>query len=206
MAWTDGKSKKEIAKVIAQRNATRAANKKKKERAEKRKAKLPGFNKESSIKVNTLDQKERQTKDITVNIHNTTGTVTFEGAQEYFVNVKLKGMDTHKLYTYKTDIPGIVPGDLVVVNAAGTFTLAEVREVHTLRRPGVYVGILKTIVQKVDLADYMQREQARARKAELANSLQRMKKRIDEESEFEVYAERDPAFKALLDEYKALGA
>lgn len=98
----------------------------------------------------------------------------------------------------------VIAGDVVVVDTANGFQLATVTGFRSRIPASLPKGNMKEVVCKVDFTIY----NARKEKAEKIKQLkEEMNKRVDklkEEAVFEMMAEKDPALKAMFDEFKAL--
>lgn len=73
----------------------------------------------------------------------------------------------HKTYSFKNSIIGLCKGDMVVVDAGGSFAIAEVVDVHST----VSSASRKWVVQKVDVTGHALRIQYDARIAILEKQL-----------------------------------
>lgn len=94
-------------------------------------------------------------------------------------------------------------GDMVVVNCTTGYQVAEIKCVNTYapsnRKDLAYV------VGKVDSECYFEFIENKKRLAIVREQLEAEKKRIESMVTYELLAERNPEFKALLDNFKALG-
>lgn len=114
----------------------------------------------------------------------------------------LTGSNKEKTYFYALYDDTIVPNDTVVVST-GHHGLALAHVVF-IGGPSSYVSDNREIVCKVDLSAWEYRK-------EKAEKLQQLKEEMDERVKayqavalYELAAEKDPALKAMLDQFKAL--
>lgn len=108
-------------------------------------------------------------------------------------------------YRVPSELVGkLAAGDMVVVNCANGFQVAEVKCINTYSPSGDKKS-LAYVVGKVDCGAYFKCLADKKQLAMLRNQLEEEKKRIESMVTCELLAERSPEFKALLDNFKALG-
>lgn len=198
MGWTEGKTKKQIKAVIDKRNATRLANAKA-GTTNALKAKAKRVTKKAKKELHTLREREaRQT--VPVNIHVTVEDKTTYVAKSYVVGVRYLEGYSSQAYSYLSDIADIEQGDIVVVDAAGVLKVAKVVSIGG----NGYHGQMKWVISKVDMTAHRERSEARKRKQELGKKLLELKKKMDNATMYEKYAEESPEFAAVLEEWKSI--
>lgn len=104
-------------------------------------------------------------------------------------------------YCFKAD-DEIKKDDLVVVDTANGLGLGTVSNdaVHTSE----VAKATRWVVCKVDIEKHNERVAAEERKKAIMTKMEEMKKKIEEETIFEILAEKNSDMKALLEEYKAI--
>ena len=114
---------------------------------------------------------------------------------------------TAKTYTYRVP-EGLVGklriGDMVVVHCATGYQVAEVEATKVWVAPSK-VAELACVVGVVDSNEYFEYIEKQKHLAVLREQLEVEKKRIESMITYELLAERNPEFKALLDNFKVLG-
>lgn len=94
-------------------------------------------------------------------------------------------------------------GDFVVVHCATGYQLCEIVELNAISN--LDEKTLAPVVCKVDLSAYIE-EVDRAVKLEVMKAeLDREKRRLESLVTYEIIAEKNPEFKALLDTYRDMG-
>lgn len=94
-------------------------------------------------------------------------------------------------------------GDAVLVHCQTGYQLCEVRVINAL--PGLDIRDLAPVVCKVDLSTWAaQVEHAKKLKAMKA-TIDREKKRLESMVTYELIAEKNPEFKAMLEAFKQMG-
>jgi hypothetical protein len=107
-----------------------------------------------------------------------------------------------KEYFYKL-LPGMskpTVGDFVVVSCQNGFQVCVVTSIDAITG----FGDLAYVVGFVDVTPYKTELARQAEKKRLHTELMRKKKELEDTIALDVFAERSPEFKALLDAYKAL--
>lgn len=107
-----------------------------------------------------------------------------------------------KEYYYKL-LPGMPKpkvGDFVVVSCANGFQVCVVTTLNAITS----FEDLAYVVGFVDVEPYKYELGRQAEKKRLHTELMRMKKEMEATLALDIFAERSPEFKALLDAYKAL--
>lgn len=95
-------------------------------------------------------------------------------------------------------------GDVVVVDTANGFQLATVVGLAETLPDSIPVGRLKDVVCKVDMSAYLERIENQKKAAELKTKMDEKVKVLQIQAIYEMLAEKDPALKAMLDEYRKL--
>ncbi len=96
------------------------------------------------------------------------------------------------------------PGDKVLVS--GNNRLLVIDDVITLEE-AIQIfdkNITAEVICKVDTFSYDVRVKKRKQAADMKKKMDAMIKQMDEENKYDMYAERNPELKALLDNYKEL--
>lgn len=117
-------------------------------------------------------------------------------------NAPIETAVTAKSYTYKL-LPGMDKpkvGDLAVVACATGLQVAVVKSLNAI--PYQDSKDASYVVGFVDPQAYRQTLDKEAERKKLYATLMAKKKELDKTLAFEVYAEKDPEFKELLDLYK----
>lgn len=113
---------------------------------------------------------------------------------------------TSKSYVYEL-LPGMPKphvGDAVVTSCINGFQVCIVTEVN-VTVPKSWVGKdMAYVVDFVDLTAYQDCLDRKAKKEALKTELYKMKKEMDEQFALDMYAEKDPKFKELLEAYRSL--
>lgn len=107
-----------------------------------------------------------------------------------------------KEYFYKLlpDMPKPKEGDFVVVSCQNGFQVCVVTSVNAITG----FDDLAYVVGYVDVMPYRAEIARQEEKKRLHSELMRMKKELETTIALDVFAERSPEFKALLEAYKAL--
>ena len=112
-----------------------------------------------------------------------------------------------KTYYYRLP-PALVghvkTGDMVVVNCATGYQVAEVKMVNAIPS-AAYHESLAYVVGIVDKDCYFKFREDKKKLEVMRAQLEVEKKRIESMVTYELIAERNPEFKAMLDAFKALG-
>lgn len=113
---------------------------------------------------------------------------------------------TLKEYTYRVPehLKGqLAPGDAVIVHCQTGYQLCEVVEVNALS--DFEVKTFAPVVSKVDLHSWVEEvEKAKQLKAMKA-AIDAEKRRLESMVTYELIAEKNPEFKAMLEQFKAMG-
>lgn len=130
-------------------------------------------------------------------------------------NMKLSGFDkvavieiSGKDYHYALYDDDIVAGDTVLV--PGEYVtenkLYDVKEVITVdeAKERFSKDIISEVKCKVDLSAYNQRVEDRKEKEKLRKKMEEEIKKMDEINKYEMYADRNPALKEMLEQFKNL--
>lgn len=107
-----------------------------------------------------------------------------------------------KEYYYKL-LPGMPKpkkGDIVVVSCQNGFQVCVVTTLDAMTS----IKDLAYVVGIVDVEAYRTELQRKAEKERIHAELMRKKKELEDTLSLEIFAERSPEFKALLDAYKSL--
>lgn len=112
-----------------------------------------------------------------------------------------------KAYSYRLP-PALVgkvkAGDMVVVNCATGYQVAEVKAINAYAPTNTKTE-LAYVVGIVDKDNYFEFLESQKQLTILREQLEVEKKRIESMVTYELIAERNPEFKALLDNFKAMG-
>ncbi len=115
----------------------------------------------------------------------------------------LDGVNTDKEYVYALYDNSLKVGDTVVVKTGHHgLALAQISSIGEHNNNLVSCG--REIVDKVDLTAYEERLALRKRVCELKVALDKKVAECQQAAVYEMFAEKDPAMRELLNEYKAL--
>lgn len=111
-----------------------------------------------------------------------------------------------KKYIYR--VPSILRGqlkvgDFVVVHCATGYQLCEIVELNVISN--FDEKTLAPVVCKVDLSAYIDEVDRAAKLAVMKAELDREKRRLESMVTYEIIAEKNPEFKAMLDAFKDMG-
>lgn len=113
------------------------------------------------------------------------------------------GSNSDKTYPYALYDEDIVIGDTVVVQTGHHgMSIAEICSIGEQGKDAVSCG--REIVCKVDLTAFQERRAKAKRAAELKKQMDEMTEELQAIAVFEMLAEKNPAMKKLLDEFKSL--
>jgi hypothetical protein len=113
----------------------------------------------------------------------------------------LKGTNTTKKYAFALFDSSIGIDDIVLCDTSIGYQLAKVVDiVEQLDYNGT--NVTKEVICKVDFTDFNKRAEERKRKAELKAKMDAMVKDDKELMLYQMLAEKNPAMKEMLDEYK----
>ena len=99
------------------------------------------------------------------------------------------------------------PGDKVIVSGAASGMVQTINEIIDLEEAANRMGnknITAEIVAYVDMSAYEERVEKRKAAEKLKKVMDKIIKEMDENSKYEMYAERNPELKEMLDTYKKL--
>ena len=99
------------------------------------------------------------------------------------------------------------PGDKVIVSGVANRTVHTISEVIDAEEATNRMGkknITAEVIGYVDTSAYDNRVAKRKEAAELKKKMDQVIKQMDESNKYEMYAERNPELKAMLDTYKKL--
>lgn len=99
------------------------------------------------------------------------------------------------------------PGDKVIVSGAASGTVQTIEEIIDLEEAGKRMGnknITAEIISYVDTSAYEERVEKRKAAEKLKNAMDKVIKEMEENNKYEVYAERNPELKEMLETYKNL--
>lgn len=129
--------------------------------------------------------------------------VSFDSWDEYDHNKNPKLL---KAYTYRVPehLAGqVAVGDAVLVHCQTGYQICEVVSINALS--DFETKSFAPVVCKVDLGTYIEEvEKAKQLKAMKA-AIDREKKRLESMVTYELIAEKNPEFKAMLEQFKAMG-
>lgn len=121
-----------------------------------------------------------------------------------FANIKfMDGTNTNCTYSYALYDPIIKEGDVVVVKTGHHgLALATIAEIAPDISEPVKFG--REIIAKVDFSAYNARKEKAEKIAKLKKTMDEKVRELQHNAIYEMLAEKDPALKAMLDEYKTL--
>lgn len=99
------------------------------------------------------------------------------------------------------------PGDKVIVSGTASGMVQTINEIIDLEEAANRMGnknITAEIVAYVDMSAYEERVEKRKAAEKLKKVMDKVIKEMDENSKYEMYAERNPELKEMLDTYKKL--
>ena len=99
------------------------------------------------------------------------------------------------------------PGDKVIVSGAANGTVQTIEEIIDLEEAAKRMGnknITAEIISYVDTSAYEERVEKRKAAEKLKKVMDKVIKEMDENSKYEMYAERNPELKEMLNAYKEL--
>ena len=99
------------------------------------------------------------------------------------------------------------PGDSVIVSGAANGMVQKIEEIVDPEEAAKRMGnksITAEVIAHVDTSAYEERVAKRKEATELKKKMDQVIKQMDESNKYEMYAERNPELKAMLDTYKRL--
>ena len=125
---------------------------------------------------------------------------------ENYVVAKVQFLDNPvPVYSYALYDSDIVEGDTVVVQTGSHgFALAKIHEIVTDPEEKKEVHKGRQVVCKVDFSAYNARQEALRRASELKRSMDAVLREAQTMAIYEMFAEKSPSLKAMLDEFKTL--
>lgn len=99
------------------------------------------------------------------------------------------------------------PGDSVIVSGAASGTVHTIDEIIDPEEAASRMdnkNITAEIISYVDTSAYEERVEKRKAAEELKKSMDKVIKQMEEDNKYEVYAERNPELKEMLETYKKL--
>ena len=117
-----------------------------------------------------------------------------------------KNPKTLKSYTYRVPerLQGqIAVGDAVLVHCQTGYQICEVVEVNALS--DFDTKTFAPVVCKVDLSNYIQEVEKTKKLKAMKAQIDREKKRLESMVTYELIAEKNPEFKAMLEAFKEMG-
>ena len=99
------------------------------------------------------------------------------------------------------------PGDKVIVSGTASGTVHMIKDIIDPEEAANRMGnknITAEVVAYVDTSAYEERVEKRKEATELKKKMDQVIKQMDENNKYEMYAERNPELKAMLDTYKQL--
>ena len=125
-----------------------------------------------------------------------------EGYDEYD-HIESRNLKRY-LYRVPSRLKGqLKVGDFVVVHCATGYQLCEVAELNVISN--FDEKTLAPVVCKVDLSAYIEEIDRAAKLAVMKAELDREKRRLESLVTYELIAEKNPEFKAMLDAFKDMG-
>jgi hypothetical protein len=124
---------------------------------------------------------------------------------ENYVVAKVQFLNDVPVYSYALYDSDVRVGDTVVVQTGHHgFSLAQVDSIDTDPNAKKEVKCGRQIVCKVDFSAYNARQEALRRAEELKRSMDAMLKETQAMALYEMFAEKNPNLKAMLNEFKTL--
>lgn len=111
-----------------------------------------------------------------------------------------------KRYIYRLPdnlVGKVAVGDTVLVHCKTGYQLAQIATVNAT--PSFDMDSIAPVVCKVDLVSYIAEVERKKSLARLKQQLDAEKKRLESRVTYDLIAEKNPEFKALLDAYRAAG-
>lgn len=99
------------------------------------------------------------------------------------------------------------PGDNVIVSGAASGMVQKIEEIIDPEEAAKRMGnksITAEVIAYVDTSAYEERVAKRKEATELKKKMDQVIKQMDESNKYEMYAERNPELKAMLETYKKL--
>lgn len=99
------------------------------------------------------------------------------------------------------------PGDTVIVSGAASGMVQKIEEIVDPEEAAKRMGnksITAEVIAYVDTSAYEERVAKRKEVAELKKKMDQVIKQMDESNKYEMYAERNPELKEMLEAYKKL--
>lgn len=99
------------------------------------------------------------------------------------------------------------PGDKVIVSGTASGTVHMIKDIIDPEEAANRMGnknITAEIVAYVDMSAYEERVEKRKEATELKKKMDQVIKQMDESNKYEMYAERNPELKEMLEAYKKL--
>ena len=125
-----------------------------------------------------------------------------EGYDEYD-HIESRNLKRY-LYRVPSRLKGqLKVGDFVVVHCATGYQLCEIVELNVISN--FDEKTLAPVVCKVDLSAYIEEIDRAAKLAVMKAELDREKRRLESLVTYELIAEKNPEFKAMLDAFKDMG-
>lgn len=101
------------------------------------------------------------------------------------------------------------PGDKVLVSGVANGVVQKIEEIITPEEAAIRMGnksIISEVIAYVDTSSYEERVEKRKEATELKKKMDQVIKEMDENNKYELYAERNPELKEMLETYKKLMA
>lgn len=98
----------------------------------------------------------------------------------------------------------LTAGDVVVVDTQNGFSLATVTGIAERIPRNIPVGNLKEVVCKADFTAFNNRKERKEKRKELKAEMDKRVEALKESAVYEMMAEKDPALKKLLEDFKGL--
>lgn len=113
------------------------------------------------------------------------------------------GMKEYNYYLPEYLQGNVAVGDTVLVYCATGYQLAEIRRLNVYNPCKITSGC--DVVAKVDLDQYFEYLKHKQQLEEMKQAIHKEKKRLESLVTYELIAEKNPAFKALLENFLAAG-
>lgn len=119
-----------------------------------------------------------------------------------FVSVVFKTGDC-KRYVFAAFEP-LEVDDIVVVETQYGYVVGRVDEVNVRLPIGLKENSLKEVIQKIDFTEYNRRKEVQEKMIELKEQMDKRVEQLKSDAVYEMFAEKDPELKKLLDIYKKI--
>lgn len=148
-------------------------------------------------------------REVSLSFINSENSETIESEEipmfENYTVAKIQFLDGVPVYSHALYDPNVHEGDIVVVKTRNHgFALAKVLEINTDPEAKKEVTGGRQVICKVDFSAYNARQEALHRANELKRSMDAMLAETQAMAIYEMFAEKNPSLKAMLNEFKSL--